>query len=127
MERWDVYDALGARTGITKTRADVWEHCEYHLGVSLWLVNKDAKVLIQKRATTKRLLPNMWCNVCGSAMAGESSRAACIRETWEEIGVVVDECDLTSIGRTMNGNNIHEDYAIRNDFPIERLFSLQMK
>ena len=120
MEQWDVYDALGVRTGITKTRDDVWEQNEYHLGVSLWLVNKRAQVLIQKRAAAKRLFPNVWCNVCGSVMAGETSKAACVREAREEIGIIVDEFDLTFIGRTMNGNNLHDDYAIRNDFTINQ-------
>ena len=120
MEQWDVYDINGRSTNITKTRADIWEQHEYHLGISLWLINKNAQILIQKRAATKRLFPNIWCNVCGSAMAGETSIAACVRETWEEIGVAVNECDLTFIGRIINGNNIHDNYAIRNNFPIEQ-------
>ena len=120
MEQWDVYDGTGTRTGKTKTRSDVWEHGEYHLGVSLWLINANAQVLVQKRAATKRLFPNVWCNVCGSAIAGETSKAACVRETWEEIGIAVSECDLSFIGSTMNGNNIYDDYAIRNDYHIKR-------
>ena len=120
MEQWDVYDSLGKRTGIKKTRADVWEHNEYHLGVSLWLVNKTEQVLIQKRAATKRMFPNLWCNVCGSVMAGETSLAACVRETWEEIGLAVDERCLEFIGRTIKQNNIHDDYVTRNDFSIEQ-------
>ena len=120
MEQWDIYDGAGKRTGKTKTRVDVWGRDEYHLGVSLWLVNVNAQVLIQKRAATKRICPNMWCNVCGSAIAGETSKAACAREAWEEIGVAVDECCLTWIGRTIKQNNIYDDYVIHNDFSIEQ-------
>jgi len=120
MERWDVYDSTGKRTGKTKTRADVWNHDEYHLGVSLWLWNENAQVLIQKRSATKRIYPNIWCNVCGSAMAGETSKAACVREAREEIGLVVDPCQITFLGRTIKQNNMYDDYALHSDFPIEQ-------
>jgi len=120
MEQWDVYDSTGKRTGKTKTRADVWERGEYHLGVSLWLVNENAQVLIQKRSATKRICPNMWCNVCGSAIAGETSAEACLREAREEVGIVINESSLTQIGRIIKQNNIHDDYAAYTDLPIER-------
>ena len=120
MEQWDVYNRAGEKTGVTKTRADIWGDDEYHLGVSLWLVNKDAQVCVQKRAATKRMFPNIWCNVCGSAIAGETSEAACVRETLEEIGVTVREGQLTWIGRIIDQNNIYDNYAARNDFPVER-------
>jgi len=120
VEHWDVYDRQGNRTGQTKTRADSWGRDEYHLGVSLWLVNTQAQVLIQKRAASKRLFPNVWCNICGSAIAGETSKAACVREAKEEVGVAVNEGCLAFLGRTINQNNMYDDYVIRNDFPIDR-------
>jgi isopentenyldiphosphate isomerase len=121
MEKWDVYDKCGNLTGYTKTKDDVWTSEEYHLGASLWIVNNDGDLLIQKRAASKRRHPNVWCNIGGSVIAGESSRQGCVREVEEEIGIKVNEESLALLQRMVFKNTISDDYILIYDFPIEKV------
>jgi isopentenyldiphosphate isomerase len=121
MEKWDVYDKDGNLTGYTKTKNDIWKPDEYHLGASLWIINYEGKLLIQKRAASKRRYPNIWCNIGGSVISGENSRQGCIREVEEEVGIKVNSNDLVFLQRVMLENIISHDYALIYDFPIERV------
>ena len=53
---------------------------EYHLSIHLWIENTDKRYLIQKRAKTMRVFPDMWSIVTGGVKAGESGMDAVIRE-----------------------------------------------
>jgi isopentenyldiphosphate isomerase len=121
MEKWDVYDKNGNLTGYTKTKNDVWTSDEYHLGASLWIINYDGNLLIQKRAASKRRLPNVWCNIGGSVVSGENSRQGCVREVEEEIGIKVNSNDLILLQSVVFSNTINDDYALIYDFPIENV------
>jgi isopentenyldiphosphate isomerase len=121
MEIWDVYDKDGNLTGYTKTKNDVWTSEEYHLGASLWIIKNNGNLLIQKRAASKRRLPNVWCNIGGSVISGESSRQGCVREVEEEIGIKVSDKDLVLLQRAVFNNTINDDYALICDFPIENV------
>jgi 8-oxo-dGTP diphosphatase len=121
MEKWDVYDKNGNLTGYTKTKNDVWTSDEYHLGASLWIINYDGNLLIQKRDASKRRLPNVWCNIGGSVVSGENSRQGCVREVEEEIGIKVNSNDLILLQSVVFSNTINDDYALIYDFPIENV------
>lgn len=121
MEKWDVYDENGNLTGYTKTKNDVWTSEEYHLGASLWIINYGGNLLIQKRADSKRRLPNVWSNIGGSVISGENSRQGCVREVEEEIGIKVNGNDLVFMQRAVFNNTINDDYALLYDFPIENV------
>lgn len=118
MEAWDVYDRNGERTGITKTRADVFAPGEYHLGASLWIVNAKDALLIQKRAATKRIHPGKWSITGGAVKAGEDSDAACVREVEEEIGLRLRAQDIHFLARTVGEDIIFDDYIILLDFSL---------
>ena len=51
----------------------VFERGLYHLGADVWIINKENKILIQKRAAQKRLEPNVWAMTGGSVIVGENS------------------------------------------------------
>jgi isopentenyldiphosphate isomerase len=121
MEKWDVYDIGGNPTGYAKTKNDVWTFEEYHLGASLWIVNHSGYLLIQKRAASKRRHPNVWCNIGGSVISGESSRQGCVREVEEEVGIKVKEKELVFLQRSVFKNTINDDYVLMYDFPIEKV------
>jgi isopentenyldiphosphate isomerase len=121
MEKWDVYDKSGNLTGYTKTQNDVWTSEEYHLGASLWIINCDGDLLIQKRAASKRRFPNVWCNIGGSVISGENSRQGCVREVEEEVGIKVNSNDLVFLQRAVFKNTISDDYALIYDFPMEKV------
>ncbi len=119
MERWDVYDREGRLTGRTRGRGEPFAPGEYHLGVSLWVVNGEGQYLVQRRAATKRIHPGKWSVTCGAALAGETSRHACVRETWEEIGLKLAEEELVFLGRTRENCSLYDDYAVCRSFPVE--------
>ena len=63
----------------------------YHLVVHVCLFSAAGKMLIQQRQPFKEGFPNLWdLTVGGSALAGETSRQAAVRETAEEIGYRLD-------------------------------------
>jgi len=121
MELWDVYDRQGNVTGKTITRGGVLLGGEYHLGASLWVVNKNGELLIQKRAMTKRIKPGVWSITGGAALAGESSVNACAREVAEEIGLAVNPQDIKLLSRSFGKDCIYDDYIIIYDFPLADL------
>jgi len=119
MELWDVYDCNGNLTGKVKPRMSTFEKGEYHLVCSLWIVNPDGKVLIQKRSLTKKINPGMWNITGGAASAGESSEEACLREVAEEIGLKLYPQDITFLCRTFNDDDcIFDDYITITNFDI---------
>ena len=86
-ELWDIYDINRKKTG-KKVERDVYQlkEGEYHLVVTGIIMNSKNEILISKRAGHKKF-GLMWeCN-CGSALAGETSLEAIIRELKEELGI----------------------------------------
>lgn len=119
MEEWDVYDRRGIATGKTKKRNDVFLEDEYHLGASLWILDSQGRMLIQKRAPSKRIHPNKWGHPGGAVQAGEKSEQGCVREVEEEIGLKLDVRDITLFSRVFQNDSIYDDYFVIFDFPIE--------
>ena len=91
MELWDIYDKNREKTGRTHERGIPVKEGDYHLVVHVWIVNDRGEFLIQKRQPWKEGWPNMWDgSAAGSAVVGDSSKVAAIRETKEELGVELD-------------------------------------
>jgi isopentenyldiphosphate isomerase len=91
MEIMDIYDKYRQKTGRTHERGNPMNEGDYHLVVHVWIVNDKGEFLIQKRQPWKNGWPNMWDgSAAGSAILGDSSEAAAIRETKEELGIDLD-------------------------------------
>lgn len=118
IESWDVYDSQGNVTGKTKTKNAVFLDGEYHLSASLWIINEDGKLLIQKRAMAKIISPGMWSITGGSVKAGESSEQACIREVAEEIGLILNPQDIKLLSRSFGKDIIFDDYVIVHNLSL---------
>ena len=86
MELWDILDENGKPTGRLVERGKPMQQDEYHLVVHVWLTNPRGKFLITKRADAKPFA-GMWETTGGSAIAGETSLQAALRETKEELGI----------------------------------------
>jgi 8-oxo-dGTP diphosphatase len=85
-ELWDVVDEHGCKTGRLHERGTTMKKGEYHLSVSVWILNNKGEFLISKRTPTK-IAPNMWETTGGSAIAGEYSLEAAVRETKEKLTI----------------------------------------
>ena len=118
VEKWDVYNKDGKLTGKTTTRHNIFELGEYHLGVSLWIINQNRELLIQKRAASKRIHPNIWSTTGGSVISGETSMQGCIRETKEEIGLItiLDNASFVAINRAKSRQTLAaiKDEKVKN-------------
>ena len=89
-EDWDVYDERRCLKGRIHPRGSDMAPGDYHLVVQVWICNGKGEYLIQRRSMQKDIAPGMWATTAGSAVAGEDSRIACLRETEEEIGLTPD-------------------------------------
>ncbi|MDR3148773.1 MAG: NUDIX domain-containing protein, partial [Oscillospiraceae bacterium] len=88
-EFWDVFDSGRNPTGRTHRRSDPLPDGDFHLVVRAWIVNSRGEFLITRRAFNKIGYPGMWEVPSGSAVAGEDSLTAAIREAAEESGIVL--------------------------------------
>lgn len=121
-EIWDLYDHNRNKTWKTHRRGDMLKPGEYHLVVHVCIFNSKNQLLIQRRQPWKRGWPNMWdVTVGGSAIAGDDSQSAAMRETKEEIGL---ELDLTGVRPhfTINFEHGFDDYyLVTKDLDIHML------
>lgn len=92
MEKIDVLDEDGNKTGIVKTKKEVYETGDYHRTVHVWIINDNNEILVQKRHPKKETFPNLWAiSVAGHVRSGENSVEALKRELKEELGQSIDD------------------------------------
>lgn len=94
VELWDVLDGNRQPTGRLHRRGDPMTEGDYHLTVHVWIQRPDGKFLITKRSPNKTF-PLLWEVSAGSAVAGDDSLSAALREVREETGLIL----LPSNGR----------------------------
>lgn len=97
MELLDILDENGKETGEIEDKDVIHKKGLYHKEVEVWLVNEEGKILIQKRAETKKQAPNKWSITAGHVKSGEKVKDAMIREIKEEIGIDCKKEDLDLI------------------------------
>lgn len=116
-EIWDIYDENRNLTGRTHRRGDPLQPGDYHLTVQVWMRNSEGKYLLTKRSPNKGF-PNLWETTGGSALVGDDSLTAALREVKEETGL-----DLRpEYGRIVlqnSGRDFHEDvWLFHQDFRL---------
>ena len=89
-ELWDILDKDGSLTGRTIERGRPLKEGEYHLVVHIWIRNSRGEYLIQKRSSMVDVWPDIWSVAGGSAVKGESSLDAALREVKEELGLTFE-------------------------------------
>lgn len=121
-EKWDILDQNGNYLGKTVQRSKVqFRPGEYHLVVHIWVVSSEGKILIQRRAESKREMPGQWAANGGCATAGETSFAAAKRELSEELGIECDDNTLKNVLRIKRRNSLIDIWTITTDLPVEEL------
>lgn len=92
MEMLDVLDANGNKTGIAKSKNELYKTGEWFRSVHIWIINDKGEILLQKRSPKKSTFPNMWAvSVSGHVESGEESMDTVIREIKEELHLDVKE------------------------------------
>lgn len=120
MEQWDMYDAEGNRTGRTIERGQPQGPGEYHLAVTIVVVNSRREVLCTLRSMEKKQMPGVWENPGGGVLAGEASLEGAVRELQEETGLDAAPEELVFLARRrsegMGGEPFLMDvYGLRRD------------
>lgn len=99
MEYWDLYDYKGKKKEKIAIRGTKLNNDEFHLVINAWIINDNGEFLITQRSANKSH-PLMWECTGGSALKGETSLDAAIREIKEELGIDIDSKTVTFIGES---------------------------
>lgn len=98
-ELLDILTPEGQPTGKIALKSEAHKNGWFHNTVHIWLFTSDKKILLQKRAMTKKVFPGLWdISVAGHVSAGENIIPSAIREVYEEIGLKIKSDDLIKIG-----------------------------
>lgn len=91
MEIFDLYDENRIKTGQTIPRGNALPDGTYHIVVHICIFGSDGKMLIQQRQPFKKGWSNLWdVSTGGSAVSGDTSRMAAVREVREELGISLE-------------------------------------
>jgi len=95
----DILTPDGKPTGKVALKSEAHKNGWFHATVHIWFFTKDDKILLQKRAMTKKVFPGLWdISVAGHIGAGETILDAAIREVHEELGLEIKSDELLKIG-----------------------------
>lgn len=96
-------DEHGAPTGEAPKRTVHGRSTPRHLAFSCHLIDRRGRLLVTRRALSKRTWPGVWTNaLCGHPIPGESMEDAVRRRAWFELGVEIADitCVLPDFGYT---------------------------
>ncbi|MCX7548650.1 NUDIX domain-containing protein [Xanthomarina sp. F1114] len=127
----DILTKEGKPSGKTALKSEVHRKGLYHNTAHIWFYTHDGQILLAQRAASKSICPLLWdVSVAGHVDAGETIEEAAIRETQEEIGLIIKENDLFKIGvfpcfqSYENGivdNEFHHTYLVELKVSLEKL------
>ena len=115
MELLDVLDRDGNKIGV-EDRKIVHEKGLWHVHVGVWIMNKEGKLLFQKRSALKPRNPNKWTRTGGHVDSGETPLIGIQREVEEEIGIKIPQEEFELIDIRESGSKEIEHNFIYNYF-----------
>ena len=105
----DILNPEGKSTGKTALKSEAHKNGWFHAIAHIWFFTSDEKILLQKRALTKKVFPGIWdISVAGHIGAGEEILEGAKREVFEEIGLILENKDFIKIGTRIHQVN-HEN------------------
>lgn len=123
-ELWDVYDCHRNPTGRLQRRGDPIPAGDHHIVVHAFVRCTDGRYLITKRSPNKGF-PLMWETTGGSALAGEDSLTAALREVREETGIQVDPSQAQLVTTRPWIDHFDDIWLFRADFSLEDVTLLE--
>lgn len=95
----DIVDASGNPTGKVALKSEAHKNGWHHNTIHVWLYNDNREILLAQRSHKKTICPSLWdVSAAGHIDAGETFTQAAVRETFEELGVLLQESNLQHIG-----------------------------
>jgi 8-oxo-dGTP diphosphatase len=125
-EFWDIVDENGRKTGHIHKKGEPMRPGEYHLGVTVWVLNAQGQFLISQRAAGEHD-PLLWHSTEGSARQGEEGLSAALREVKEELGISLLPQNgslykaYTYPHKNGSGAAYIQLWLFRQDFPLSSL------
>ena len=105
----DILTPEGKSTGKTALKSEAHKNGWFHATAHIWFFTSDKRILLQKRALTKKVFPGIWdISVAGHIGAGEEVLDGAKREVFEEIGLILEDKDFIKIGTRIHQVN-HEN------------------
>ena len=84
----DIYNSAGEKIGRVERSKAHGDNSLLHRAAHVFVFSRDGRVLLQKRAVTKRIQPGKWdASVGGHLAAGEDYLTGARRELAEELGL----------------------------------------
>lgn len=126
MELWDIYDVNGNPAGRVHDRSQHLAPGDYHLAVTVVVVNSQREVLCTLRSKGKSVYPGVWENPGGGVLAGETSLVGAVRELGEETGIAAapeELCFLCRRTATNPGGDgfLMDVYGLKRELVVEEL------
>ena len=118
----EIYTENGEPTGEKLLKSEIHKGGLIHATIHLWIFCCKNEILIQKRSKNKKINPGIWdVSVAGHVKYGENFLDAVIRESIEEVGVVINKTKLKKIGvffneethNTLIDREFHHTYIYR--------------
>lgn len=119
-ELWDVYDENRNLSGKLHPRGKLLPEGSYHLVVHVWILGHDGRFLITRRSPNKGF-PNMWECTGGSALAGDDSLTAALREVREETGLQLDPENGKCVLSVRKRDYFRDVWLFRQDFDLSQV------
>ncbi len=122
MEIFDLYDENRIKTGQTIPRGSVLPDGSYHMVVHICIFSSDGKMLIQQRQPFKEGWSNLWdVSTGGSAVSGDTSRSAAVRELSEELGIDIEPAKLRKFITICDKHVFDDWYTVTMDIELSEL------
>lgn len=126
IEKIDVYNKEKEITGkvVLREKGLSLSKGEFIISITAWIVNKEGKILMTQRKLDK-VKGGMWEQTTGLVTSGETSKQGALRELKEEIGLELEEKDISLIKEIIEEredlNFFRDIYLVNKEISIEEI------
>lgn len=126
----NIYNENNKPLNLEKMKSEAHKNGLWHRASHIWIYNSRGEILLQLRAKSKELYPNMWdISAAGHVSAGEEPIVSALREMEEEIGLSVKQEDLEfleirkvrAVHKKIKNNEFYYVYLLKLDSDINKL------
>jgi len=120
----DIVNSEGKPTDKIALKSEAHKNGWHHNTIHLWLYTKTGEILLQQRSHKKIIHPLLWdVSAAGHIDAGESFIEAALRETKEELGLILNSGNLQKIGTFLHETN----YGKIQDNEFHQVYIAELK